>query len=195
MIVRFLLTLVVPLVFCIPQVACAEVVFSVSKVSPGPISLGDSAVFEVLAKTKSGTQNFSIVGFDVGLSRLDGAGGVFTSYANYIGGTGWFIDSTGTLGLYDGASGNGITQLTTSDTAIASITLSTSNPTVLLGDYSVSLSNIYMDDGALVITTSAAEPTTYTITSVPEPSAMLLVSACAIAAVGVRFRRRFSPSL
>jgi len=190
MIVRALSTLLLILACCSPKDAVAEVVFSVAKVTPGPINQGSSSVFEVVARTNSGTQNFSVVGFDIALSRSDGVGGVFTTYSNYIGGFGWVVDSTGTQGFYDGVSGNGITQFTTANTAIASITLSTSGAIVSPGDYSITLSKIHLDDGGAVIATSTEGPTSYTITAVPEPSAVFLVSVCAACGIGLRARRR-----
>ncbi len=175
----------------LPQQSYGDVVFSVSKVTPNPISKGSSAVFEVLARTNSGTQNFAFITFDLSLSRSDGVGGAFTTFANYIKGPGWFLENN-TKAIYDGVSGNGISSLSTSATAIGSITLSAADAIVLPGDYSMSLSNIHMDDGGSVIVTSAEGPLSYSITSVPEPSTLILLSAVSMGAVAFRSRGRFS---
>ena len=181
------------MVFLLPQQSYGDVVFSISKVTPNPISKGSSAVFEVLARTNSGMQNFAFITLDLSLSRSDGVGGVFTTFSNYIKGPGWFLENN-TKAIYDGVSGNGISSLSTSATAIGSITLSAADAIVLPGEYSMSISNINMDDGVSVIVTSAEGPLSYSITSVPEPSTVLLVSTISLGAVGARFRRWFSRS-
>ncbi|MBM3965861.1 MAG: hypothetical protein FJ308_12480 [Planctomycetes bacterium] len=189
---QLLVLLVLFLVCCSSQYVFGEVVFSVAKVTPAPINQGTSAIFEVVARTKSGTQNFSAVGFNIALSRSDGAGGVFTTTSNNIGGFGWYVDylKSPTEGFFDGVSGNGISQFTTTNTAIAAITVSTSGAVVSPGDYTLGLSEIHLDDGSTVITSSIEGPTSYSITAVPEPSAVLLASSCAVVGFLLRTRRR-----
>lgn len=178
--------------FSFPQRALGDVVFSVSKVLPGPIYQGGSASFEVMARTNAGTQNFDFITFKVSLSRSDGVGGVFKSFSNYISGPGWAPENS-TLAYYDGLSGNGITSLGTSPTALGSITVSAEDAIVLPGEYSISIFEIHMEGGGL-IATSPEGPTSYSIAVIPEPSTLVLISAISIGAAGVRFRRRFSRS-
>lgn len=174
-----------------------DVVFSVAKTTPGPIGKGDSATFEVAARTVSGVQSFSFVGFNVKLSRADGAGGVFSTFSNYIGGLGWVIEEGKTTALYDGASGNGIASFNPSNTVIGSITLVTDAVVVDEGEYTIELLKTDVVDttsGYQVIPSTAAGPLAYSITSVPEPSTVILLSAISLGVAGGRFRRWFSRS-
>jgi hypothetical protein len=180
--------------FVVSCPAQADIVFSIAKVTPGPINKGTDAVFEVLGRTSVGTQSFSWIAFDVVLSRSDGVGGVFTTHTNNIGGFGWSVEEVGTKALFEGQSISGFNSLGTADRAIGTITLSTVDPSVLEGGYSVSLSIFSADDGNATVPTSFAGPLAYSITSVPEPSTVILLSAISLGVAGGRFRRWFSRS-
>ncbi len=181
----------------------ADLIFSIEQSSPVGSIRTDSpnaATFGVYLRTTAQDQSF--VGADVTLtlSTLDGAGGLFIEGSNRFslndgGSSGFFeaFDAPGESAVtYFLDVGAPATSLGPADSKwlLAEITLSTlgANP----GTYSMSLSGLTsLDSGFNEIPTSDAGSLNYSLTAVPEPSALVALLASAATALLCRRRRQY----
>lgn len=180
---RKLLALI--LAICFSQVASASIVFTLTQDAPGPIVLGNNAVFSIKISSDSGTIN-NLAGIDFVIEANDpGFTGTATAGGQFISGTNDFFTPNGgyavafpsSFQVFGANAGAGQT-LTSTPTTLATLTLSTSGATV--GTYNMNLSSLLAVDplfNALPIT--VASSLQYSIvTAVPEPSSILLLACC-----------------
>ena len=179
---RLVLSLLLTL--CLAQFASASIVFSLIQdpSTPGPITLGSSAVFTVQISSDSGTIN-NLAGIDFVIEANDpGFTGTAVAGGQFVSGTNDLFDPNGGFALafpssfqvFGANAGAGLT-ITAAPTTLAKLTLSTTGATA--GTYSMNLSSLLAVDplfNSLPIV--AASPLAYTIiTAVPEPSSLALV--------------------
>jgi len=189
---KYVLVLAILFGSTLSSVGRADVIFSIAKTTPGDILLGDSATFDVLARTNAGTQAFQVLTFDFLLDNTTGAGGELTTpTTNFLGG-GWAIIDPYTA-LYDGLSTGSFNTLTTTDSILGRITVTAANPGALAGTYTMRLANVSVTPLSGSVNSSAAPPLSYTISAVPEPTSMALVGVVGVGAL-VGYRRRSKKS-
>jgi len=180
----------------------ADLIFSVEQMSPVENIWTDSpnaATFGVYLRTTAADQSFVGADFTLTLSTLDGSGGLFIEGANRFslnagGSSGFFeaFDAPGESAVtYFLDVGTPATSLGPADSnwLLAEITLSTlgANP----GTYSMSLSGLTaLDSGFNAIPNSAAGSLNYSLTVVPEPSALMALLASAATALLYRRQRQ-----
>lgn len=163
--------------------AYADFVFNLSQATPGAISLGSSAVFNISIRSNSGTVNnlraldFFIDADDTLLEGDRTAGGFFSSGTSefFPEGTGRYVldfSVPRSFQVFSAVAAAGQT-ITGENTLLATITLDTSRSAA--GTYLMSLSQITVldpNDNPLAFVNSV--PLSYTLTAVPEPSSVLL---------------------
>lgn len=179
---RLVLSLVVTL--CLAQFASASIVFSLIQdpSTPGPITLGNSAVFTVQISSDSGTINnlagvdFVIEANDPGFTGTAIAGGQFVSGTNdlFDPNGGFVLPFPSSFQVFGANAGVGLT-ITAAPTTVAKLTLSTAGATA--GNYTMNLSSLLaVDPGFNALPILAAAPLAYSIiTAVPEPSSLVLI--------------------
>ena len=179
---RLVLSLILTL--CLAQFASASIVFSLIQdpSTPGPITLGSSAVFTVQISSDSGTIN-NLAGVDFVIEADDP---LFTGSAiaggQFVSGTNDLFDPNGGFALafpssfqvFGANAGAGLT-ITAAPTTVATLTLSTVGATA--GNYTMNLSSLLVVDPSFdPLLIVAAAPLAYTIiTAVPEPSSLALI--------------------
>ncbi len=179
---RLVLSLILTL--CLAQFASASIVFSLIQdpSTPGPITLGSSAVFTVQISSDSGTIN-NLAGVDFVIEADDP---LFTGSAiaggQFVSGTNDLFDPNGGFALafpssfqvFGANAGVGLT-ITAAPTTVAKLTLSTAGATA--GNYTMNLSSLLVvDPGFNALPIVVAAPLAYSIiTAVPEPSSLALV--------------------
>ena len=184
------------LAVCLTSSASASVVFTITQDTPGPIVLGNSAVFSIKIYSDAGTINnlagidFVIEANDPGFTGTATAGGQFTSGTNdfFAPNGGYALGFPSSFQVFGANAGGGL-QLTSTPTTLATLTLSTTGATA--GTYTMNLSSLVAVDplfNALPIVT--ASPLSYSIiTAVPEPSSILLLACCGLGIVPFHRRR------
>lgn len=181
---RLVLSLIMTL--CLAQFASASIVFSLIQdpSTPGPITLGSSAVFTVQISSDSGTINnlagidFVIEADDPGFTGSAIAGGQFVSGTNdlFNPNGGFALAFPSSFQVFGANAGAGLT-ITAAPTTVAKLTLSTAGATA--GNYTMNLSNLLAVDplfGPIDVSAASATTLAYSIiTAVPEPSSLALV--------------------
>ncbi len=178
---RLVLSLVMTL--CLAQFASASIVFSLTQATPGPITLGSSAIFTVQISSDSGTINnlagidFVIEANDPGFTGTAVAGGQFTAGTNdfFAPNGGFALAFPSSFQVFGANAGAGLT-LTSTPTTLATLTLSTAGATA--GNYTMNLSSLLAVDPLFnSLPVVAAAPLAYSIiiTAVPEPSSLALI--------------------
>lgn len=176
--------------------ASAGLIFSIAKTSPtGDVPPGSAtaAVFGVFVRSDVPNQSFLGADFALAISSTTGAGGRYVAGTNdlLVPGVGGFIGSPftapGSVAVSFSSAANTAVTLGTTDTLLATLTLSTAGADVLEGNYSMTLSGLdAIDSGFFQIATSAAGPVNYTITAVPEPTTVVsLGMATGIVGIGI----------
>lgn len=185
------------LALCLANCASASIVFTLTQDTPGPIVLGNSAVFSVKIHSDSGTIN-NLAGIDFVIEANDPtftgtatAGGQFVSGTNdmFAPNGGFAVGFPSSFQVFGANAGAGLT-LTSTPTTVATLTLSTAGATV--GTYDMNLSSLVAVDPLFnSIPVVAASPLSYSIivTAVPEPSSMHLLACCGLG-VAPFYRRR-----
>jgi len=189
---RYFLAFALLFAFSVTSVARADVIFSIAKTSPGDILLGTTATFDVFARTDVGTQAFQVLTFDFVLDNNTGAGGQLVPPTESFLNGGWSIADP-YLGLYDGQQTATFNTLTTTDALLGRITLTAANAAAAAGTYTMRLQGVSVTPLSGSVNASAAPPLSYTISAVPEPTSMALVSVVGIGAL-VGYRRRTKKS-
>jgi hypothetical protein len=172
----------------------ADILVSVAPVNSGPIVEGSTAVFDVFARSTTGTQAFGFFAFDLivttpaGTPLTDARGGRFTNPAtNLLGGFGWqFSQTNPAIALFDGQSSGSIPSFGDTNTRVGTVTLATTGATP--GNYLMDFRNVTSLTSAFQSIASSGSSTSFTITAVPEPSSMALL--CVAGAAAWVYRRR-----
>lgn len=177
--------------------ASAGLIFSVAKTSPTgdvPVGSATAAVFGVFVRSDVPNQSFLGADFSLAISSASGAGGRYVAGTNdlLVPGAGGFIGSSpfappGAVAVNFSSLANDAVTLGTTDTLLATLTLSTAGADALEGNYSMTLSGLdAIDSGFNQLTVASAGPVNYTITAVPEPTTIVsLGMAAGIAGFGV----------
>jgi hypothetical protein len=175
-------------------------VFSMVQQVAGPITQGNTAVFDIFVADNSATPVLGGVDFTVTIASPNG--GVFSAGsvpATFRGGAtvfsgGWIdpfpLSSNAGFSLSVN-NGPGLFTMNTSPALLATVSVSTVGS--LVGDYDLTLTpdpDGLLDIGFNPLTSSASSYiTSYSISAVPEPTSIALVSLIG-GAVGVRFWRK-----
>lgn len=176
--------------------ASAGLIFSVAKTSPAgdvPPGSATAAVFGVFVRSDVPNQSFLGADFALAISSASGAGGRYVAGTNdlLVPGAGGFIGSPftapGSVAVNFSSLANTAVTLGTTDTLLATLTLSTAGAEVLEGNYSMTLSGLdAVDSGFNQIATASAGPVNYTITAVPEPTTIASLGiAAGVAGIGI----------
>jgi hypothetical protein len=194
------------------SVSEGEIIFSAALRTAGPITLGDTALFDVSLSTNAATGTITNLGgvtFFAGADDPTGAGGItsggiFTVGTNdptsplaggrsYLFSTteGGFLNSNDSTLVFSASGPN----RTLSETKVFLGTLSLDTAGATLGDHTLSFSSLDAINASgdnlanLLGTTLQGIPLQYTITAVPEPGSIALVCLSA-AAIAIRRSRR-----
>ncbi|MFM2241261.1 MAG: hypothetical protein RLZ97_116 [Verrucomicrobiota bacterium] len=155
--------------------AKAAIVFSIEKATPGPITVGDSAIFYVkMASSVGNTTNLAGVDFlidanDPGYTGTSVAGGTFIAGTNnfFSPNGGYGIGFPSSFQVFGANAGTGLT-LTTTPAIVSTVTLGTLGATP--GTYQIKLSSLLAVDPLFnSLPTSDMGPLSYDIVAVPEP--------------------------
>jgi hypothetical protein len=182
----------------------ADVIFRVAQTTPSsgtPLNGGEpsAGVFSIFISSTTANQSLLGVDFRVQLSNAGGQGGVMVAGTNdFLTGNvsnpaGWvgnpFAGAGSTDALFSTASNGAPFSIGTSETLLATFTLSTVGAAE--GTYSVNLSSIDAADGSF-FTIPLSPTSTLSIAylvSVPEPTSMALVAVAGLGALVGRRRR------
>jgi len=155
--------------------AKAAIVFSLEKASPGPITVGDSAIFHVKIASSVGTIS-NLAGVDFVIDANDsGYTGNSVTGGRFIAGTNDFFSPNGgyaiafpsSFQVFGANAGSGLT-LTTTPAIVGTVTLGTLGATP--GTYQIKLSSLLAVDPLFnSLPTSYFGPLSYDIVAVPEP--------------------------
>jgi hypothetical protein len=187
--VRFCLTLVMLLGF-LSSVGKADIVFSLSPLSQ-TITQGSNGIFEVFVRSSSGTQKVDGIDVNVNAGAGNGTGGKFISGVTFLLGSTPFDITTTTGQAFSTNFQLGGIDVGTTDQLYGRLTLDTTG--LALGTYTMSLDQLNANSPTLAGLPVQGFNATYTITAIPEPSSVLLVSA--VGFYGWRRARRTKPSL
>lgn len=199
----FACVLIVWLVAIGGEPACrADLVFRLAQSSPsGEIPFGslNAATFSVFVSSTVDNQSLSGIDMTISLSSANGAGGRMVAGTNDLlpvssNPAGWFAGSFDAPGSTEASYSTSVAPAITLPAAnveslVATVTLSTVGAAP--GNYTVSLKDILaLDNAFLEIPVSPSNPSlVYTISTVPEPSAMAMAGV-ALAGFGCSLRRR-----
>jgi hypothetical protein len=177
--------------------AQSSLVLTITQLPNGPITIGTPASFQVSAHSNSGSQTVGALDFTISLSNNAGGGGIFTSGVNSIVGTGGFFNQFPGYSIDYSIAPTNLT-LDASETVFGTVTLNTTSPNVVAGNYTVGLNGLdALDAGNNPITFAAPPVLNYTLsfTAVPEPTSMAFISAMVMGSYGIhRLRRRRLPN-
>ncbi len=191
---RLVLSLI--LTICFAELSSAAIVFSLVQdpSKPGPITLGNTAIFSVQISSDSGTIN-NLAGIDFVIQAEDPTfTGNATSGGQFISGTNDFFGPNGGFALgfptsfqvFGANAGIGLT-ITSTPQTIATLTLSTVGATP--GTYTMDLSGLVAVDPLFNSLPIVEEtPLLYTIAAVPEPGSLALICV-ATTLFGLRRRK------
>lgn len=189
MVFRFCLSWVMLLAF-LGSFGKADIVFSVSPLSQ-TITQGSNGIFEVFIRSSSGTQKVDGVDVNVNAGAGNGTGGKFISGVTFLLGATPFDITTTTGQAFSTNFQLGGIDIGTTDQLYGRLTLDTTG--VALGTYTMSLDQLNANSPTLAGLPVQGFNATYTITAIPEPSSVLLVSAVGL--YGWRRARRTKSSL
>ncbi len=182
--------------FAFASSAKAGIILTVTQTNAGPINLGDDAIFNLFIRS-SATEITNFGGIDFAVDAADPlgsatltAGGQFTSGTSDFSPA--FVDPFQLLfptsfQFYSGNSNGVSLTLGTTDTLLATLTLSTVGATA--GSYILGLTSVAASDTSfniIEISNSSSTGLNYSIAAVPEPSLMFV----AFSGIGLAVYRR-----
>jgi hypothetical protein len=173
------------LLWLLPSAAKCDLVFSVAQRTPGPITLGSDAIFDLFVRSTTANQGFAQLSVEIVLEKKDGSAGRFSENGleTNLDGS-WLPTGDPFLLDYLGLPNASTPSFGLSNIPIGEFVLSTAGATE--GTYQILLTAVAFDGFNNI--PSSGEPTTYTI-AVPEPTSMALVCVAGVGALW-GYRRR-----